>query len=60
MSGNASSPSESKRIVCVDQLRGYAIFGMLIVNAKALFFEPVQSYFAGSSFQGLYDAILYQ
>ncbi|MCC6698533.1 MAG: hypothetical protein IT365_23120 [Candidatus Hydrogenedentes bacterium] len=60
MSGNATSAADSKRIVCVDQLRGYAIFGMLIVNAKALFFEPVQSYFAGSSFQGLYDAILYQ
>jgi uncharacterized membrane protein YeiB len=32
-----------KRIPALDQLRGYAIFGMLLVNAKGLFhLEAVQ------------------
>lgn len=30
-------PASKKRLVSVDQLRGYAIFGMLLVNAKGLF-----------------------
>lgn len=49
-----------KRIVCVDQLRGYAIFGMLLVNAKGLFFGPVVPPAEGSVFAGLWEAWLYQ
>ena len=57
---NTTAKPEAKRIVCVDQLRGYAIFGMLLVNAKGLFFEPVKSYMEGSSFQAAFDAFYFQ
>lgn len=33
----------SERVVSMDQLRGYAIFGMFLVNASFLFFEPMAS-----------------
>ena len=32
-----STPAPSKRIVSIDQLRGYAILGMMFVNTKGLF-----------------------
>lgn len=39
MSENSSgSPAEkSERLLSIDQLRGYAIFGMILVNAKGMF-----------------------
>ena len=56
----SAAADAAKRIVCVDQLRGYAIFGMLLVNAKGLFFEPVEKYLDGSSFQAAFEAFTYQ
>ena len=44
----------------MDQLRGYAIFGMFLVNARGLFFEPVQAAMEGTSAQGLFEAAMYQ
>jgi len=32
-----SAPAPEKRITAIDQLRGYAIFGMLVVNASGFF-----------------------
>jgi len=32
-----TEPEKAQRITAIDQLRGYAIFGMLLVNAKGLF-----------------------
>lgn len=40
---NVEKEEQTSRIVSIDQLRGYAIFGMLIVNAGPLFFEPMQA-----------------
>ncbi|MBI2424507.1 MAG: hypothetical protein HYV27_16875 [Candidatus Hydrogenedentes bacterium] len=60
MSGVAPEPQTPARIVCVDQLRGYAIFGMLLVNANGIFFAPIRESFNGSAWQGLFDAFLYQ
>jgi uncharacterized membrane protein YeiB len=60
MNSTATETSGTKRIVCVDQLRGYAIFGMLLVNAKGLFFEPVESYLKDSDFHSAFEAFTYQ
>lgn len=60
MTNPATGTRESKRIACIDQLRGYAIFGMLLVNARGLFFEPVKSHLEGSSIQGFFESCLYQ
>ena len=49
-----------KRIVSVDQLRGYAIFGMLLVNAKGLFFEPVKATLEDPGKRAFFEACLYQ
>ena len=53
----AESP---KRIAAIDQLRGYAIFGMLLVNAKDLFFSPVRPAVRGTSIEPFWDAVLHQ
>jgi predicted acyltransferase len=34
---STTAPKEAQRITAIDQLRGYAIFGMLLVNASSLF-----------------------
>jgi predicted acyltransferase len=52
--------TSNKRMVSVDQLRGYAIFGMLIVNAQSLFFEPIQGTFESAGAKEFFDAFLYQ
>lgn len=39
----------------MDQLRGYAIFGMFLVNARGLFFEPVHASMEGASAQGNFE-----
>ena len=56
----AAEVKPARRIVSVDQLRGYAVFGMLVVNAKGLFFEPVEPSLEGSTLQGVFEAFLYQ
>lgn len=48
------------RLVSIDQLRAYAIFGMVIVNAKAFFLDPVQSTLAGSPFAEYFGLLLHQ
>jgi len=60
MSSAAARGSEPKRIACIDQLRGYAIFGMLLVNASDLFFKPVKATLEGSGLHGFFEACLYQ
>ncbi|MBI5092441.1 MAG: hypothetical protein HZB26_08350 [Candidatus Hydrogenedentes bacterium] len=60
MSSATTVSGPPKRIGSVDQLRGYAIFGMLLVNAKGLFLEPVKSTLEGSSARGIFEAFLYQ
>ena len=60
MNNPPSSATKPARIVSVDQLRGYAIFGMLLVNAKGLFFEPAKSALDGSAAQRAYEFFLYQ
>lgn len=60
MTGAASESNAAKRIVCVDQLRGYAIFGMLLVNAKGLFFTPVEAYLKESDWLETFQAFTYQ
>ena len=60
MSSATADTHERTRIVSMDQLRGYAIFGMLLVNAKGLFFEPMRSSLEGSGIQGVFEACLYQ
>lgn len=50
----------SDRLVSIDQLRAYAIFGMVIVNAKAFFLDPVQSTLAGSPFAEYFGLLLHQ
>lgn len=60
MTNTAVETGANKRIVCVDQLRGYAIFGMLLVNAKGLFFEPVETYLKDSSFLAAFENFTYQ
>ena len=60
MSNVSASNKKPARIVCMDQLRGYAIFGMLLVNAKDLFFEPAKSYLEGTGIQRFFEAFLYQ
>lgn len=60
MINSAAATTEPKRIVCIDQLRGYAIFGMLLVNASGIFFEPIEASLEGSSIQGFFEACLYQ
>ncbi|MBI2433533.1 MAG: hypothetical protein HYV26_11745 [Candidatus Hydrogenedentes bacterium] len=60
MGSSSVDIKQSKRIVSVDQLRGYAIFGMLLVNAKGLFFEPIRATLEGPSLQGFFEACLYQ
>ena len=56
----ATNDKPARRIVSVDQLRGYAVFGMLLVNAKALFFTPVKPALEGSTLQGIFETFLYQ
>ena len=56
----ATNDKPARRIVSVDQLRGYAVFGMLLVNAKALFFTPVKPALEGSGLQGIFETFLYQ
>lgn len=58
--GGASEEKPARRIVSVDQLRGYAVFGMLLVNAKGLFFSPVKPTLEGSSMQGIFESFLFQ
>lgn len=53
-------PEATGRLAFVDQLRGYAIFGMLLVNAKGLFFTPIAPTLEGSSVQPIFESILYQ
>lgn len=60
MSTQETTEAPPKRIVCMDQLRGYAIFGMLIVNARSLFFTPMASSMADTRMQGFFDACLFQ
>ncbi len=60
MNDTAVFKEPSQRLVSVDQLRGYAIFGMLLVNAKGLFFEPLRATLEGSSGYEWFNAFLYQ
>ncbi len=60
MSERSTALNPAKRILSVDQLRGYAIFGMLLVNAKGLFFEPIQASLEGGGAQRFFEACLYQ
>ena len=60
MSNGPVAISQPKRIVSVDQLRGYAIFGMLLVNASGLFFEPIKATLEGTGIQAFFDTCLYQ
>ncbi|MBK36435.1 MAG: hypothetical protein CME26_13035 [Gemmatimonadetes bacterium] len=60
-----TSPKErttgSARIASVDQIRGYAILGMMLVNAKGLFFKPMAAWFeAGSTGESVYSFLIYQ
>ena len=48
------------RIPAIDQLRGYAIFGMLLVNSKVLFFDAVAPTVQGSSIERFWGALLGQ
>lgn len=56
----AGAATDAKRIVCIDQLRGYAVFGMLLVNAKFLFFEPAGPALKGSPLHGIFETFLFQ
>ncbi|GMV99157.1 MAG: membrane protein [Candidatus Hydrogenedentota bacterium] len=60
MSNGDTAGTQPKRIVSVDQLRGYAIFGMLLVNASGLFFDPVTSTLESPGAQKFWDACLFQ
>jgi len=57
LEGNSTGDTESSRIGSIDQLRGYAIFGMIVVNASVLFFKPVQKTLEGAEW---FESFLYQ
>ncbi|MBA3975018.1 MAG: hypothetical protein C0504_12480 [Candidatus Solibacter sp.] len=50
----------SGRLVSIDQLRAYAIFGMVIVNATHIFLDPVRPTLAGSPWEEYFGLLLHQ
>ena len=60
MHTNAEGKGLPERVVSMDQLRGYAIFGMFLVNASFVFFEPIASTLHLPAARRFLDACLFQ
>jgi predicted acyltransferase len=60
MSTAKAETGSSDRLVSIDQLRAWAIFGMVIVNAKNVFLDPVRPTLAATPFEEYFGLLLHQ